>query len=167
MSAVVNQNQTRRVAHIGVQLMCVLCLIAQGLHAQERAAPDAASRKRATALRAAEGIRLDGRLDEQAWQGAPAITDFVQKEPTEGAAPSERTDVRFVYDDQALYVGARMYSAQPSAIQAPLGRRDEATTQSEHLIVSLDTLFDHRTAYSFGVTASGVRIDRYYAIKLL
>jgi hypothetical protein len=104
---------------------------------------------------------VDGSLDEAVWAGAPAITDFVMKEPVEGAAPTERTEVRFVYDDDALYVGARMYSSDPSTVQAPLSRRDQVGDVSEQLLISLDTFLDRRTSYTFGVSASGVRIDRY------
>ena len=107
-------------------------------------------------------IRLDGRLDDKVWQHAVPITDFVQKEPNEGAAPSEQMDVRLVYDSGALYVGARMYSRSGRGIQAPMGRRDAVEDQAEHIIISLDTFQDRRTAYAFGVTTSGVRIDRFY-----
>ena len=118
-------------------------------------------RKQASAVRvAAESIRLDGRLDEEAWRDVPVLTDFVQKEPVEGAPPTDRMEVRFAYDDSALYVGARMYSQAP--VRAPLGRRDE-DGQAEQLLISLDAYLDRRTASTFGVTASGVRLDRYYA----
>jgi hypothetical protein len=128
--------------------------------AQTPAGTDAGA-KQATAVRTAAVIDLDGHLNEEAWQRAVPVTDFIQKEPIEGAAPTERMDVRFLYDDKALYVGARMHSVEPSAIQAPLGRRDRAE-QAEHILVSLDTFHDRRTAYAFGVTASGVRLDRFY-----
>jgi hypothetical protein len=119
--------------------------------------------KQATAVRVPDGaIRVDGRLDDRAWQGAPAIADFTQKEPTEGIPSTERMEVRFVYDDDAIYIGARMYSRDASTIQAPLGRRDNLGTQAEHIFVSLDTYHDRRTAYTFGVSASGVRLDRYH-----
>jgi len=119
------------------------------------------SRKEARAARVpAESIRLDGRLDEAEWRDVPSLVGFVQKEPVEGAEPTDRMDVRFAYDDSALYIGARMYSGTP--IQSPMGRRDEGE-QAEHLIVSLDTYLDRRTSYTFGVTAAGVRLDRYYA----
>ena len=89
-----------------------------------------------------EGIRVDGRLDEAIWRQAPPLTDFVQKEPVEGALPTERTEVRFVYDAKALYVGARMYtSGGAAAIQAPLGRRDGGRL-AEYVLVSLDTFLD-------------------------
>jgi hypothetical protein len=85
--------------------------------------PPDAERKRAEAVRVEDGaIRVDGQLDDRAWQNVPILADFVQKEPVEGAPPTDRMEVRFAYDDTALYVGARMYSSGP--IQAPLGRRD-------------------------------------------
>jgi len=117
-------------------------------------------RKRANAVRVPAGsINLDGRLDDRAWSDVPALTDFVQKEPVEGAAPTHAMEVRLVYDDRALYVGARMSSDQP--IQAPMGPRDSGD-QAEHLRVSLDTYLDRRTSSTFGVTAAGVRLDSYY-----
>ena len=70
-------------------------------------------------------------------------------------------DVRIAYDDDVLYVGARMFS-KDGRIQAPLGRRDNVD-QAEHILVSFDTFLDRRTAVVFGVTAAGVRIDRYHA----
>jgi uncharacterized protein DUF5916 len=118
-------------------------------------------RKQARAVRIGAGaVNVDGQLDDPAWRSAPPVTDFVQREPTEGAPPTDRMEVRFVYDDDALYVGARMSSNAP--IQAPMGRRDNGD-QAEHLLVSLDTYLDRRTASTFGTTATGVRIDRYYA----
>lgn len=118
-------------------------------------------RKQARAERVPDdAIRVDGRLDEEIWNHAVALSDFVQKEPNEGGAASERTEVRFLYDDNALYVGARMWSKTPEVIQAPLGRRD-SVSQAERIFISLDTYLDHRTAYTFGVTAAGVRFDAY------
>ncbi len=127
------------------------------------AAPLAASdRKQAVASAIPAGtIRVDGRLDEEAWLRATPITDFVQKEPNEGAPPTDDMEVRFLYDEGALYVGARMFS-RDGRIQAPLARRDGGDAQAERVIVSLDTFLDRRTSYAFGVTASGVRLDRFH-----
>ena len=117
-------------------------------------------RQRAEAVRVAGGsIRVDGRLDDGPWQNAPPVTEFVQKEPDEGAMPSDGMEVRFAYDDDALYVGARMASG--AGIQAPMDRRDEGD-QAEHFAVFLDTYLDRRTASGFGVTAAGVRLDEYF-----
>ena len=72
------------------------------------------------------------------------------------------TEVRFAYDDDALYVGARMFSRDPAAIRALITRRDREGS-SEQIVVSLDTYRDRRTAYTFSVTPAGVRIDYYHA----
>ncbi|MBW3629779.1 MAG: hypothetical protein KY464_10835, partial [Gemmatimonadetes bacterium] len=69
--------------------------------------------------------RIDGRLDEEVWTAAPAASGFVQGEPIEGAPARHRTEVRVLYDEQALYVGARMYDDSPDAIARQLVRRDE------------------------------------------
>lgn len=122
----------------------------------------ARNRKQATATRVPNGsIRVDGRLDDEIWARTVAITDFIQKEPNEGAAPTDPMEVRLAYDDDVLYVGARMHSSD-GRIQAPLGRRDNVD-QAEHILVSFDTFLDRRTAVVFGVTAAGVRIDRYHS----
>jgi hypothetical protein len=124
---------------------------------------DGLSRKQAVALRVPnESVRLDGLLEEAVWKDAPPIEDFVQKEPVEGATPTEGMEVRLVYDDNAIYVGARMFSSQPGAIQAPMSRRDDVE-EAEYVLLSLDTYLDRRTAYTFGVTASGVRLDEYHS----
>jgi hypothetical protein len=122
----------------------------------------AANRKHASATRVPNGsIKIDGRLDEDVWQRLTPITDFIQKEPVENAKPTDPMEVRLAYDDNVLYVGARMFS-KDGLIQAPLGRRD-SIDQAEHLLVSFDTFLDRRTAFVFGVTAAGVRIDRFHS----
>jgi hypothetical protein len=134
------------------------------LVAQQPAALQPTAQKHATAIRVASGaINLDGKLTESVWATAPALTDFVQKDPIEGGAPSDRVEVRFAYDDAALFVGIRVFSKDPQHIQSPISRRDNID-QAEYLLVSLDTYLDHRTAYSFAVTASGVRGDWYHPV---
>ena len=139
-------------------LVCLPALLSAQVPPADKDAP-----KQATAVRIQnDAIRLDGRLDDAAWTEAPAVTDFVQREPVEGAPATEHMEVRFAYDDDAVYVGARMYSSEPvvdsGAARPPRQRR----RQAEHFFVSLDTYHDRRTAYTFGVTASGVRIDHYH-----
>jgi hypothetical protein len=117
--------------------------------------------KVATAVRIDRPIHLDGKLDDAQWASAPPLTDFIEKEPIEGAAPSDKMEVRFLYDDDALYVGTRVLSKDPTHIQAPVSRRDNIS-QAEHIWISFDSYRDRRTAYSFGITASGVRGDWYH-----
>jgi hypothetical protein len=105
---------------------------------------------------------LDGRLDAAVWANASWTSTFTQREPTEGGKPSAETRVAFVYDNAALYIGARMHAAPATPVRALVTRRDRESS-SEQLIVSLDTYHDKRTAYSFGVTSAGVRIDYLHA----
>jgi hypothetical protein len=106
--------------------------------------------------------RVDARLDDPAWSQARFFDDFVMKEPVEGVRPTDRMVVGLLYDDDAIYVAARMWSADPSAIQRNVSRRDVGAGQSEHVWVSFDSFRDRRTAYSFGVTAAGVRFDFHH-----
>jgi hypothetical protein len=149
---------------MATKLVCLTVLV-QTLPAASAAAqvsPIDAGAKHVEAFRVSDGsIRLDGHLDEGEWKQATSLNDFVQKEPNEGAQPGERTEVYFLYDSTALLIGARMWSADPAGIQAPLGRRDDAG-QAEHVAVSLDSHRDRLTAYTFGVTAAGVRIDHFH-----
>ncbi len=124
-------------------------------------APDGQQRKRAEASPASGTIRVDGRLDEGAWERATPIVDFVQKEPVENAPPTDAMSVRILYDDDAVYVGARMSASVAPDIQAPLGRRDDVG-QAESVLVAFDTFRDRRTAVVFGVTAAGVRFERFH-----
>ncbi len=129
----------------------------------QAAVPQPRPVKRAAATRVPAGaITVDGGLGDEAWRLAEPVTDFVMKEPTEGGAPTDDMEVRFAYDDRAFYIGARMFSRNSRAIQAPLGRRDNVA-QAEHILVALDTFQDRRTSVVFGVTASGVRLDRFHA----
>ena len=145
--------------------LTLAALPGQSLWAQAAVAPHPYTEpphKQVVATRVSEGaLHLDGRLDDAAWATVPWIDDFVQKMPVEGALPSDSMRIAILYDDHAVYVGARMSSRDPAHIQAPLSRRDN-TSQAEHLWVSFDTYHDRRTAYSFGITASGVRMDWYH-----
>ncbi|HSU15786.1 DUF5916 domain-containing protein [Longimicrobium sp.] len=159
---------SRAALPISLALFIPLLLPPALADAQETPSPAHADTAAATAPKRAAAMRidgrapaLDGRLDDGAWAAAPVLTGFWQKEPREGTPATERTEVRFVYDDRALYVGARMASGEPGRIQAPVSRRD-VTDAAEFIAISLDTYHDRRTAYTFGVTAAGTRTDLYH-----
>jgi len=109
-----------------------------------------------------EAPRIDGDLGDHAWAQATVIADFVQKIPVEGAAPSVATEVRLLYDDHGLYVGARLRRGDPQAIRTSITRRD-GESDAEVFTVSLDPYLDRRTAYSFSVSSGGVRGDAYHS----
>ncbi|HJZ84790.1 MAG TPA: DUF5916 domain-containing protein [Polyangia bacterium] len=115
----------------------------------------ASSNPRAQAVRAATPPSVDGRLDDPAWQAAPPLDGFVQVEPNEGAAASEPTEVRIVYDQRALYVGFRCWDSRASQIAPRLGRRD-AVPESDWVSVIVDPSPDRRSAYYFLVNSAGV-----------
>ncbi|HSJ06234.1 MAG TPA: DUF5916 domain-containing protein [Longimicrobiales bacterium] len=119
---------------------------------------DHAAAPSAHAVRLTEPVRIDGILDEAVWRNAPAVTEFTQVVPTEGAPATERTEVRFAHDDVALYIGARMYDRSP--VTTRLGRRDMAMSASDWLTIIFDSYHDHRTAFGFEVNPSGVRRDQ-------
>ncbi|HEX6040677.1 DUF5916 domain-containing protein, partial [Longimicrobium sp.] len=115
-----------------------------------------------SAARTRDAIRLDGRFDEAAWAAAQVATDFVQRGPDVGQVSSERTEVRVLYDDGAVYVAARMFDSQPGRIQAPLARRDEGVQNSEWFNVVFDSYHDRRSGFRFGVNPAGLRRDVYH-----
>lgn len=105
---------------------------------------------------------VDGVLDERCWRAARPATGFRQREPVEGAPATLETEIRFCYDTRALYIGATMFVDDPAEIQSTMSRRDN-TGNSARIIISLDTYDDNRTAYTYGMTADGVRFDYYHA----
>ena len=103
-------------------------------------------------------ITIDGALTEPVWQAAIPATRFLQRDPVEGPPATERTEVRVAYDDDAIYIGARMYDTHPDSIVARLVRRDD-TCQADRFMVYLDPFHDHRSGFYFGVNAAGVVYD--------
>ncbi|HUP00450.1 MAG TPA: DUF5916 domain-containing protein [Gemmatimonadota bacterium] len=128
------------------------------------AAADSAIGKQIQVVRVQGGTpEIDGSLDDAAWRSARWVSDFTQKEPDQGQPATLPTEVAFLFDEHALYVGARMHAQDRSQIGDLMTRRDDVGN-TERLIVSLDTYHDRRTAYSFAVTAAGVRVDYFHTL---
>ncbi len=104
---------------------------------------------------------IDGRLDEPAWGRAEPATGFVQRNPREGAPASEGTEVRILFTGSTLYIGARMYVADPSRLVVTQMRRDSMLQGDEYLDIVLDTFHDHRNGFQFQVNPAGARSDAY------
>jgi hypothetical protein len=114
---------------------------------------------RAIAVRRQGAITLDGKLDDPAWRVAQPITEFTQVDPDEGKPPSQRTEVRFLFDDDALYVGAKMYDTMGAAgVTTRLVRRD-ATFASDYLQIVIDAYHDHLSRAFFELNPSGSQSD--------
>jgi hypothetical protein len=101
---------------------------------------------------------LDGILSESDWAAAKPAAEFTQREPLEGAPATEQTEVRVLYDNDALYVGARLYDSRPDSVKAQLARRDRITS-SDRFVVFLDCYHDRRTGFFFGINAAGTLYD--------
>lgn len=105
------------------------------------------------------GIVLDGVLSEAEWQTPAPATAFRQTDPREGEPATQRTEVRFAYDEHALYVGARMFdSLGARGVQRQLTRRDQ-NVESDYLELVFDTYHDHSGKTIFQVNPSGVKYD--------
>lgn len=142
-------------------LNILLLLAPFALAAQQQQPPIAAQGAVPTgsAKQISEPPTIDGRLGDAAWQDAPVLTDFVQREPVEGQPVSERTEIRLLYDDKALYVGAWMFVEDPSTIVVGETRRDAPLENTDAFLMVLDTYLDGQNGFVFGTTPAGIEYD--------
>lgn len=111
-----------------------------------------------TATHVTRAPHIDGRLTEAEWQQAVPATQFTQSDPHEGQPASERTEVRVLLGDDALYVGARLYDREPQKIRARLSRRDNSVS-TDRFEVFLDGYHNHLTGAHFRVNPGGAIYD--------
>jgi Domain of unknown function (DUF5916)/Carbohydrate family 9 binding domain-like len=136
-------------------------LIGLALAAPAAAQPsaEAAAVRRVTAHRADGPIVIDGSLDEPVWREAVPADGFVQVEPREGIPASERTEVRLVYDDQAVYVGVVCFDSDPSGIITSDSRRDSSLSDQDSFQMIFDTYHDRQNGFVFGTNSAGAEYD--------
>ena len=114
----------------------------------------------ATAVRRKSPIVLDAKLDEPAWRDADPVTEFRQIDPDEGKPATQRTEVRILFDDDALYIGAKMFDdAGPTGVTTRLVRRD-GQFDSDYLDIEIDGFHDHLSRAIFEVNPSGSKADQ-------
>jgi len=101
---------------------------------------------------------IDGRLDETSWRNASFAGNFRQIDPGEGQPATERTEVRVLYDNSALYVGVRLFDREPAKIVTRLSRRDE-DPDADRFTFYVDALHDRVTGAAFEVSAAGAQRD--------
>jgi hypothetical protein len=101
---------------------------------------------------------IDGRLAEDAWCRALPASDFVQTSPAPGALATLPSTARILFDDAAVYVAVQLSDPHPDSIVAPFPRRDDEVT-SDWVFVEIDTRFDRRSGFSFGLNPRGVQVD--------
>jgi len=103
-------------------------------------------------------VNIDGLLDEEVWTGSNEINHFIQRDPVEGAPATFKSKVYVAYDDQALYIGARLYDPSPDSITTRLARRDEGL-DADFFGVFIDPYLDRRSGYYFALSAAGTYLD--------
>ncbi|MBA3657635.1 MAG: carbohydrate binding family 9 domain-containing protein, partial [Gemmatimonadaceae bacterium] len=134
--------------------------------AQTTPSPDTLNRKNTPATvrsmraaRATTTIKLDGNLDDPAWATVKAESGFTQSYPKAGQPGTERTEVRVLYDDAALYVGVRAFDSRADSIAAQLARRDATGIYSDWIHVVVDSYHDRRNGFRFSTNPRGVQKD--------
>ena len=119
----------------------------------------AAGRAAVSAHRVAEAPTIDGSLDDKAWQNAPPLTAFVQAEPSEGQPASETTEVRVLYDDEAIFVGVRLSDTDAAHIVTTDTSRDATLGDQDSFQMIFDTFRDHQNGFVFGTNVAGIQYD--------
>lgn len=112
-----------------------------------------------SAIKISHSIKIDGVLDDEAWQTAPIATNFIQNFPKNGEPATVRSEVKILYDNSAIYVGAFLYD-EPSLIRKQLTARDgEQRSDVDYFSVFFDTYHDKQNGFQFLVTTANVQTD--------
>lgn len=111
----------------------------------------------AKATRVERPPRLDGTLDDPEWQSASPVSNFLQREPFEGQTPTEKTEVRVLYDKHDVYFGVLCFDSDPKGIIATELRRDVSQELDDYFEIIVDSAHDRRNAYVFQVNPLGTQ----------
>ena len=104
-------------------------------------------------------ITVDGMLDEAIWQTVQPITEFVQRLPQDGGIPSEKSEMRILYDNNHLYFGFTFFDSEPEKVRATILNRGGWIHRDDKLEIALDTYLDRRNAYLFEMNPLGTQDD--------
>jgi len=113
----------------------------------------------AQASRVDRAPRLDGTVHDPLWLQATPISSLLQREPYEGQAPTERTEVRVLYDKHEVYFGITCFDSDPKGIVATELRRDVSQELDDYFEIIIDSSHDRRNAYVFQVNPLGTQRD--------
>ena len=113
----------------------------------------------ATAVRITESITIDGVLEEAVWTQAPLVSDFTQQRPHTGEPATQRTEARFAYDNDNLYVGVVCFDEDPENITVNSIQKDFSGNESDGVTILIDGLHDRRSGFTFVVNPAGAKRD--------
>ena len=130
---------------------------------------DEQGRTTVRAIKLDEGVRLDGVLDEAVYSTIPAITDFIQQVPMEGAPATERTEAWILFDEANIYVSARVWDSAPESewIANEMRRDTSQLRQNDTFAAFFDTFYDRRNGFNFYTNPLGARADQQFTNCLL
>ncbi|HUE97341.1 MAG TPA: carbohydrate binding family 9 domain-containing protein, partial [Longimicrobiaceae bacterium] len=151
--------QCARAALAALGVSIATAAIAESQESEPYVASAAGTERSASAARVAAGPSVAGWRTNAVWSNAQVLSGFVQQEPVEGAPASERTEVRIVYDDEAIYVGAWLYDSDASRIITGERRRDASMNQSDSFLLIFDTFRDQQNGFVFGTHPGGIEYD--------
>ena len=120
------------------------------------------SKKEIVALRVEIPPKVDGVLDDTVWNKAPIATDFVQAQPYPGEKASQKTEVRVLYDNTAIYIGAILHDVSRDSIISQYSQRDREDN-TDYFALFIDTYNDKQNGYGFSVHPTGVQVDARYS----
>lgn len=144
---------------IGASLVALALLPAHAASAGQQPERVRAETPVAVARRATVAIHLDGRLDEPDWAAAVPIGPLTQREPLEGRPSTEETEVRVLFDEQAIYIGVVCHEPHPRRMVSTQLTRDANLDVDDRVTIVLDPFFDHRNGFFFQVNPAGARSD--------
>ncbi len=143
---------------IGVLVPVMLVVVLRLAHAQP--VSDSPTKRSVEATRTPESVQVDGRLDEPTWRQAKSIRGFVQNEPDQGVPATFDTEVRLLFDETHLYVGAVLHDPLgPAGLRVPVLQRDFDYDASDVFSLILDPFGDERNAFVFQVNPYGAQRD--------
>ena len=125
---------------------------------------DEEGRTTVRAIRLAEGIRLDGVLDEGVYETVPPITGFIQQVPDIGAPATERTEAWILFDEINVYVSARVWDSAPESqwVANEMRRDTSQLRQNDTFTAFFDTFYDRRNGFNFYTNPLGARADQQF-----
>ncbi len=138
-------------------VIALLCLFSGTAFAQDAPVPSI------EAVFADDAPRVDGRLDDAIWSRVPAMSDFVQRWPNEGAEPTEQSWAKVAYDRDFLYFAFQFSDKEPHLIRAKNMERGGRNDRDDHAYIGIDTFLDGRNAFLFEMNALGTQDDALIA----
>ncbi len=133
-----------------------LILVASPAFAQQTASPTFTVGKLADS---ADAPVIDGRVTEAVWQTVQPYSNFTQQDPIEGAPASEKTEVRVIVGKGNLYISVIAFDRDPSKIIVSQARRDASLSETDSVVIALDTFNDNQNAFVFGTNPLGIEYD--------